>query len=366
MATPSDGLTLDKDFLTMLTESSKKTGRTSIELAVFGKAGQGKSSLINGIIGIKLAEQGDDFDPLTKKNDDIHATKNGIKIVLWDTPGLGMDKTEVTHQRLKEMKRKSRSIDLLLYCIRMDMIRWPEAIERDAIEKITELFGKQIWLNCQFALTFGNVVAKLQNDSKKFEEKVAKFTNRIRNIIQQHAKLTDEEAAQLSVVPVGDPYKTSASEDFCHDLPGGEDWFMNLFESCICTMQKEAVAPFLCVRAFNDDSINPQDVHDHHSAYPTTTRVDETEAPNENGKADMHLDQQHVDNVQDDTHHDDQELPQRKIPHKVLQVLLKKDDANLKQYIAKYISVRTSERRRFQGLVEGFVAWLETKYNMQF
>ena len=413
MATAIDDLPLDQRFLSTLKKWSKKTGRTSIELAAIGKAGQGKSSLINRIIGIKLAEEGEDFDPVTKTIDDIRVTKNGIEVVIWETGGLGMDKAEVSRQRLEEIKHKSQSIDLLLYCIRMDKIRWPEENEREAIEMITEIFGKQIWLNCQFTLTFGNVVAKvLDNNEKKFEEKVAKFTKRIRDILQLHAELTDEEAAQLPVVPVGDPHKTSVNEDFCHDLPDGEDWFTNLFESCICTMQKEAVAPLLQARMGNDNSINPQDMPDLHSTYPTTTRMDETEdknldldkendpeshdnntplaedhkdlvdhfmkqqvdeerveeqVPGENGKADKHLDQQHADNIQEDTHHDDQEeLPQRKIPYKVIQASCKKDDANLRQFIFKYVSVRTSEKRRFQGLVEGFVAWLETKYNMQF
>ena len=421
MATALDDLPLDQRFISTLKKWSQKTGRTSIELAVIGKAGQGKSSLINGIIGAKMAEEGDDFDPVTKKIEDIRATKNGIEVVIWETGGMGMDEAEVSHQRLEEMKCKSQSIDLLLYCIKMDSMRWPEENEREAIEMITEIFGKQIWLNCQFTLTFGNLFAQLLNDDKKkFEEKVAKFTKRIRDIIQKHAKLTDEEAAELSVVPVGDPHKTSASEDFCHDLPDGEDWFMNLFESCIRTMQKEAVAPLLQVRMGNDNSANPQgvpdsqDMPDLHSTYPTTTQMDETgdrsldldkendpeghgnnahlaeedlphkdlvghlvkqqvdkerveeQAPGENGQADTRLDQQHVDNVQKDTRHDDQELPQGKIPYRVIQASLKKDGANLRQYIVKYISVRSSERRRFQGLVEGFVAWLETKYNMHF
>ena len=460
MATALDDLPLDQRFLSTLKKWSAKTGRNSIELAVLGKAGQGKSSLINGIIGAKMAEEGDDFDPVTKENDDIRTTKNGIEVVLWDTPGLGMDKAEVSHQRLEEMKRKSRSIDLLLYCIKMDNVRWPEKNERDAVEMITEIFGKQIWLNCQFTLTFGNVVAKLLNGNEKklekFEKKVAKFTKRIRDIIQQHAKLTDEEAAQLSVVPVGDPHKTSASEDFCHDLPDGEDWFMNLFESCLHTMQKEAVVPLLQARMGNDNSINPQGMPDPHSN-PTATRIDETEdksldldkekdpeghdnnaplakendpphkglvdhfikqqvkqqvdkerveevvhhehdrldqqrdertiegtrahldqqvdekrleeqAPGGNSKADTHLDQQHVNHVQEDTHHDDQKLHQVKFSsYRIIQGLLRKEKKpNLRKCIATYTDARKPEKRRFQGLMEGFVAWLEATYNMEF
>ena len=449
MATGSDDLSLEKGFLCTLTEWGEKTGRTSIELAVLGKAGIGKSSLINGIIGMELAKEGADFDPVTKE---IYVTKNGIEVVLWDMPGLGMDDPEVSHQRLKEMKSKSRCIDLLLYCIKMDEMRWPGYDEKCAIINITGTFGKQIWQKCQFTLTFGNETAKNTSDKgqkiKEFKKRVEEFTNRIRKIIQKHADLTDEEAAKLPVVPVGDPHKKSAGKDFCHDLPDGEDWFINLLQSCISTMQKEAVAPFLRVRMSNDNSINPQDVHDLHSVYPMTNRIDETEdrslnldkendleghdhnapleaendlphkdlvdhfvkqqvdeeiveevalhdlghvdqqvdrgrgeehAASENDKADKHLDQ-HVDNVQDDTHlnqqadndqddthHDDQELHQRKLSYREIHTQLKKEDkANLRKYIAKYIKARKSEKRRFQGLMEGFVAWHETTYNMKF
>ena len=416
MATASDDFFLDEDFLSRLTKC-KKTGRTSIELAVLGSAGIGKSSLINGIIGMELAKEGDDLDPVTKENHDIRVEKNGIEVVLWDTPGLGMDDPEISHQRLKEMKSKSQCIDLLLYCIKMNDGRWPSYCETRAITNITGTFGRQIWQNCQFTLTFGNEVAKKTSEKDKkvieFKKRVEIFTDRIRKAIQEYAKLTNEEVEKLHVVSVGNPQRESAGKDFCHDLPDGKDWFINLLKSCICTMQKEAVAPFLCVRMFDDNSVNPQDVHDLHSAYPITPpRMDETEdrsldldkendseghdalleeddpshknlhdhvhvdqqvdggkgeehASSENGEADTHLDQQHVDNVQDDTRHDDQELYQRKIPHRVLHAILNKDQANFMQCIAKHEDKHKLEKRKFQGYA-GFIAWLETIYHMEF
>ena len=469
MATGSDDLSLEKGFLLTLTEWGKETGRTSIELAVLGRAGIGKSSLINGIIGMELAKEGADFDPVTKENHDIRVEKNGIEVILWDTPGLGSDDPEVSHQRLKEMRSESQCIDLLLYCIKMDEMRWPGYDEKCAIINITGTFGKQIWQNCQFTLTFGNEAAKNTSDKgkqiKEFKKRVEEFTNRIRKTIQKHAGLTNEEAAKLPVVPVGDPHKKSTDKKFCRDLPGGDDWFIKLFLSCISTMQKEAVGPFLRVRMSNDNSINPQDVHDLHSAYPMATRMDETEdrsldldkendpeshAPleenhpphegfvdhlakqqvkqqvdvgvalddhavdegtlednhthvdqqvgkgkleehttSETGKADKHLNQQadndqddthlnqqadnvqdnthlnqQADNDQDDTHHDDQELHQRKLSYREIHAQLKKEvQASLMQCIYKY---KQGRERKFQVYAEGFLAWLETKYHMQF
>ena len=61
---------------------------SSVNIFVTGKTGTGKSTLVNGIMGTAVCEEGHTLKPETTQVESFHLIKNGIKVIVWDSPGL--------------------------------------------------------------------------------------------------------------------------------------------------------------------------------------------------------------------------------------------------------------------------------------
>ena len=246
-------------------------GHASLGLIVVGEAGQGKSSLINGLLGKQLAKEGYDLDPETQEITKYEFVQNGVAVVLWDTPGFGMESDEREEEALRAMASELAGkdpIDLMLYCIRMDEARWPKNTDITTIRKITEFFGPNIWQCCQFVLTFANQVMGLrcppgQEPEQFFSSKVVSFENKVRETLIKHAQLTEEAVEQVRVVPVGDPHQ---SHDRSWELPSIEDWFVNFWLECSCRIRQSALPTLINLNkhrttdpAQDESSLNPPD-----------------------------------------------------------------------------------------------------------
>ena len=58
---------------------------------VTGKVGTGKSTLVNGLVGIEVAKTGDNLERVTEDVKDYPFKKNGIDYLVFDSPGLQDD-----------------------------------------------------------------------------------------------------------------------------------------------------------------------------------------------------------------------------------------------------------------------------------
>ena len=106
-----------------------------------GKTGARKSSLINGVVGQRVAEEGHEFDPKTMKVKSFKCKYQDVDITIWDLPGLqdGLDKEE---EYVKNTQSKGcANSDLFLYCTPLDDICLRQD-DIDAIRKLDHLSGK--------------------------------------------------------------------------------------------------------------------------------------------------------------------------------------------------------------------------------
>lgn len=151
-------------------------------LVTAGKPGAGKSTLINNLLGLrgkKAAESMAGPDSVTKAIDYYEEEVDEIPVRIIDTPGLeAMDLSRQKDQEALEdlSVLTDGKADIMLYCMRLT----DRADEKDEciIQKLTRVFGKEIWRHTVLVLTFGDAVLNqdegdrdiLERFTRKFEE----------------------------------------------------------------------------------------------------------------------------------------------------------------------------------------------------
>ena len=132
-----------------------------LNLMVLGEPGIGKSTLVNGLIGDKVAEtSAEGFLAtlgITTKVKSYSKRKNNAVINIWDTPGL-LDPTCDVDRVMKSTIEVIQQIDLFLFCVRMDQTRYlRDNPVKKIMARITEDAGKNIWKKTLIVLTRANM-----------------------------------------------------------------------------------------------------------------------------------------------------------------------------------------------------------------
>ena len=152
-------------------------GASKIRILVTGATGVGKSTLLNGLVGKKFFNTGDELERVTTQVTEYKFCEKGVDVIVFDSPGLhdglGPDKEKKYVQEMLKKIKAHNGIDLILYCKQMDATNASVAVEKDIILKLTDglgklkddrgkggCIGKDIWHRSLFVLTFANVYEK--------------------------------------------------------------------------------------------------------------------------------------------------------------------------------------------------------------
>lgn len=171
-----------------------KRGESAITLAVAGKAGVGKSTLVNKFLNLpreKAATAKKSAKSVTKEAVCYKSEVNGVSVRVVDTPGLGADTREEERKMIAKLSAFSDDggpADLLIYCVSL-RDRFTKS-DGDTIRVLTRSFGKEIWKHAVFILTN----ADAQNDD---DDEPASLKNLIK-------EFTVEFQATLRKVSVGE------------------------------------------------------------------------------------------------------------------------------------------------------------------
>ena len=187
-------------------------GSNEVKIFITGRTGVGKSTLVNGLVGDQVAKEGETLDPETAKVSSYEKEIHGVKVIVWDSPGL-QDGTSNEAQYLEDMEKNCKGMHLCVYCVSLLEKRFIKGCDDIvAMQKLTRVFGKGLWENTIFVLTYANLIEDTDSvfldaeDGQKpelFQSKVQLWKESISEALIKDVGVDEAVANRIDVVPAG-------------------------------------------------------------------------------------------------------------------------------------------------------------------
>ena len=198
-----------------------------------GSTGVGKSTLLNGLLGVDVLEVGMDLARSTTEVQNYTITRGGVTITVWDTPSLEGSNND--RKYLEEIKGKCADHDIFLYCIDSSEPRALDLVNRkSSLIKFTKLFGVELWNNAIIVLTQANSIEVCLQEEAEHDpnfDVTTEFKCRI-DEWKKEIHETLEKAGVYKTVPIA-----LAGAAASPDLPGCPYWASKTFQMCADQMK---------------------------------------------------------------------------------------------------------------------------------
>ena len=233
-------------------------GEDSLSIIIAGKMGTGKSSLVNGIVGEKVAEEGASAVTVTSEikpfEAEIKTSEKNVSVTVWDTPGLG-DVFGDDEQVVSQVAQQCKKTDLLLYCF--DIRQRLTKDDVNGITLLTKHLGPELWKNAIFALTFANEVTKPPDSDKEpielFKEKFTSWQEAITRLLNAKLSIPSEIVDDIAIVPIG--YRQRCP-------PDRSDWFTPFWFEAFRKMRESAQPTLLGINLSRITTASPSHKRD--------------------------------------------------------------------------------------------------------
>ena len=220
----------------------EKAIRRELNLVVLGRESQGKSTLVNNLLGITAdhpdAANERDEDLIGTQYVSIHkSTRDGAKVKVFDTPGLydsALVNQEKTLKQLAELT--DGKIDLVLMCVACTSnISLKD--HTSVMQLLTCAYGKPFWERTVFVLTFVDTIQKNREAHFHWLATVTKELRKALSEALQSIEFSKEEADQLAC-----NVKCLTAGKKSGKLPyENEDWDKRLFLHCLKRMDPAGI-----------------------------------------------------------------------------------------------------------------------------
>ena len=253
-----------------------------LRMLVTGKTGQGKSTLINGIIGKQIAMEGAGTTRSTENVMKHTCNIYDVPVTVFDSPGL-QDRSVNEKEYIDSLTKQCKDLSLVLYCTKMINHRITDDDE-NAMKKLTKAFGEQFWNYAVLVLTFANMESCDREDSRdkhveepdlddeegwellekqRFEHRLKTWETELKTFLTCEVGVSQKIVEKIPVIPTGD-YKRTRRNRNPMRLPDRDSWFNSFWEAC-CLRVKETK---LFLQINQDRMIIAEDSSDTHRGTP--------------------------------------------------------------------------------------------------
>jgi energy-coupling factor transporter ATP-binding protein EcfA2 len=226
----------------------ERAENTELNLVVVGNAGQGKSTLVNNLLGFKEDEKGAaevDGDELTTIKVKCHSKeRDGAVVNIWDTLGLGASSDQAVLTQLSVCTQEKA--DLALVCVAYARgFRVDDSCLR-MVSLLTECYGEDFWKHALFVMTMANCASEKQDEVeyKTLLGNCKRGLNKVLSTSLHNLGMSiadaDEKASEVPFLTAGHEPGILPFED--------EDWNDRLFLHCLKNIEQSRVPTLLKVR----------------------------------------------------------------------------------------------------------------------